>query len=178
MVLKPQDIYVVLKIVAAGADRPHYSQLAADLVMSSAEVHACVKRAERVHLLHGAALKHRPNFAALEEFMLHGIQYVFPPERGEMTRGVVTAYAAEPIRRFVGQGSEPAPVWPHERGKQRGMSFEPLHKSAPIAALRDPLFYEYLALTDVLRDGRVREKKIAANELKRRFKEARGQRKS
>ena len=177
MILKPQDVYVVLKIVAAGVDRPRYSELAMDLGMSPAETHASVKRAEQVHLLHGEQLKHRPNYSALEEFLLHGLQYVFPAERGGMTRGVATAYAGVPMRRLVAQGDEPAPVWPSATGKQRGIAFAPLHKSAPLAAARDPAFYEYLVLADVLRDGRVREKKIAADELKRRFKVARGQRK-
>lgn len=72
MVLKPQDVYVALKIVASQADRAPYSQLAAELVMSPSEVHASVRRAEGSHLLHGPQRKNRPNFSALEEFLLHG----------------------------------------------------------------------------------------------------------
>ena len=87
MVLKPQDVYVALKIVAGRADRAPYSQLAAELVMSPSEVHASVRRAEGSHLLHGPQRKNRPNFSALEEFLLHGLKYIFPPERGELTRG-------------------------------------------------------------------------------------------
>jgi len=86
MVLKPQDVYVALKIVATQADRAPYSQLAAELAMSPSEVHACVQRAQRSGLLHGPGLKNRPNFSALEEFLLHGLKYVFPPERGELTK--------------------------------------------------------------------------------------------
>ena len=40
MVLKPQDVFVVLKIVAAGSLRAPYAQLASELQMSSSEVHA------------------------------------------------------------------------------------------------------------------------------------------
>lgn len=170
--LKPQDVYVALKIVAARADRPAYSRLAAELVMSPSEVHASVQRATASRLLHGDRMKNRPNFGALEEFLLHGIKYVFPPERGELTRGVATSYAAAPLRRLIAQGTEPIPVWPYGEGNQRGLSFEPLYKTAPIAALRDPGFYAYLALADSLRDGRVRERKIAEKELCRRFREA------
>src|SRR6476619_2900155 len=68
MVLKPQDVYVALKIVASQADRAPYSQRAAELVMSPSEVHASVRRAEVSHLLHGPQRKNRPNFSALEEF--------------------------------------------------------------------------------------------------------------
>jgi len=172
MVLKPQDVYVALKIVAAQSDRAPYSQLAAELAMSPSEVHACVQRAQGSGLLHGPRLKNRPNFSAIEEFLLHGLKYAFPPERGELTRGVPTSYAAEPLRSMIGQGNEPSPVWPYEEGKQRGISFEPLYKTAPIAALRDPSFYAYLALADALRDSRVRERKIAEKELCRRLREA------
>src|SRR5260370_15358271 len=150
MVLKPQDVYVALKIVAARSNRAPYSQLAAELVMSPSEVHAAVQRAQRCHLLHGPRLNNRPNFGALEEFLVHGLKYVFPPERGEVTRGVPTSYAAEPLRGIIAQGNEPAPVWPYEEGKQRGIAFEPLYKTAPIAALRDPSFYDYLALAKAL----------------------------
>ena len=172
MVLKPQDVYVTLKIVAGQADRAPYSQLGAELVMSPSEVHASVRRAEGSHLLHGSQRKNRPNFSALEEFLLHGLKYVFPPERGELTRGVPTSYAAAPLSSMIAPGNEPSPVWPYAEGKQRGIAFEPLYRTAPIAALGDPSFYEYLALADALRDGRVRERKVAEAELRRRLREA------
>ncbi|HLK68974.1 MAG TPA: hypothetical protein VKU19_36330 [Bryobacteraceae bacterium] len=38
MALKPQDVYVVLKLVSAGQGRLPYSQLANELVMSASEV--------------------------------------------------------------------------------------------------------------------------------------------
>jgi hypothetical protein len=170
--LKPQDVYVALKIVAGQSGRSPYSQLAGELGMSASEVHASVQRAQRCHLLHGPELKNRPNFSALEEFLVHGLQYVFPPERGGLTRGVATSYAAGPLRGILAQGNDPIPVWPYEEGKQRGIAFEPLYRTAPIAALRDPSFYEYLVLADALRDGRIRERKIAENELHRRLREA------
>jgi DNA-binding Lrp family transcriptional regulator len=172
VVLKPQDVYVALKIVASQGNRAPYSQLAAELVMSPSEVHASVRRAEASHLLHGSQRNNRPNFSALEEFLLHGLKYVFPPERGELIRGVPTSYGAEPLHSMITRGNEPSPVWPYVRGTQRGIAFEPLYKTAPIAALRDSCFYEYLALADALRDGRARERKTAEAELCRRFREA------
>ena len=172
MILKPQDVYVTLKIVAAHSNRAPYSQLAGELVMSPSEVHASVQRAEQSQLLHGPKMKHRPNFRALEEFLLHALKYVFPPERGALTRGVATSYAAEPLRSMITQGKEPVPVWPYEEGTQRGIAFEPLYRTAPIAAVRDPVFYEYLALADALRDSRIRERKIAETELRSRLQEA------
>jgi hypothetical protein len=67
---------------------------------------------------------------------------------------------------------EPIPVWPYPDGKERGVSLAPLYKTAPRAVSRDQPFYELLALTDALRDGRVRERKIAEAELHRRLREA------
>ena len=171
MALKPQDVYVTLKIIAARSRRAPYSQLAGELVMSPSEVHASVKRAQVAHLLHGPKLHNRPNLAALEEFLVHGLKYVFPAERGELTRGVATSYAAAPLRSKITQSRDPVPVWPYEEGKQRGIAFVPLYKTAPIAALRDPSFYEYLVLADALRDSRIREQRLAQQELHRRFRE-------
>lgn len=165
MALKPQDVYVVLKIAASGARRPAYSQLAMELGMSPSEVHASVKRAQTSGLLHGPALGDRPNIVALEEFLVCGLKYVFPAERGEPTRGIPTSYGAKPLRGKIRPGTDPIPVWPCEEGSQRGTAFSPLHKSAPVAALRDHRFYEYLALVDALRDGRIRERNIAQAEL-------------
>ena len=178
MALKPQDVYVVLKLVAAKGRRAPYSQLALELKMSPSEVHASVIRAEASHLLHGTSQNNRPNLAALEEFLVHGLKYVFPAKRGELTRGIATSYGAEPLRSAIAKGNEPIPVWPYEEGNQRGIAFAPLHKSAPFAALRDPSFYEYLTLADALRDGRTRERKIAENELHHRLQRADAQFKS
>jgi hypothetical protein len=172
MALKPQDVYVVLKLVADEARRAPYSHLAIELVMSPSEVHASVKRAQASGLLHGPALGDRPNSAALEEFLVHGLKYVFPAERGEMTRGVATSYGASPLRNMIAPTNEPIPVWPYAEGNQRGISFAPLYKTAPAAAMRDGSFYELLVLADALRDGRVRERKMAEAELHKRLREA------
>jgi hypothetical protein len=45
----------------------------------------------------------------------------------------------------------------------------PLYRSVPGAALRDPAFYEWLALVDAVRSGRARERRMAADELGRRL---------
>jgi hypothetical protein len=172
MALKPQDVYVVLKLVAARTCRAPYAHLAVELVMSPSEVHASVKRAQTSGLLHGAALDDRPNVAALEEFLVHGLKYVFPAERGEMTRGIATSYGAPPLQHLIAPTDEPVPVWPYAEGKQRGISLAPLYRTAPEAALRDASFYELLVVVDALRDGRVRERKIAEAALYRRLQEA------
>ena len=170
MALKPQDVAVILKLCRYGSLRPPYSQIALDLLMSPSEVHAAVKRAQASHLLHGSELGERPNLPALTEFLVHGLKYAFPAERGEPTRGVPTSYAAEPLRQVIAPGNDLPPVWPYPEGRERGFAFEPLYKLAPAAALRDPVLYEYLALVDALRDGRARERKLAEEMIVKRLR--------
>jgi DNA-binding Lrp family transcriptional regulator len=165
MVLKPQDVVVVLKLVGYGEGRPSFAQIASDLSMSPSEVHAAVKRAQAAHLIHGPELSNRPNLSALEEFLVHGLKYAFPPEHGAPSRGIPTSYAAEPLSRLITHGDEPIPVWPYAKGQKRGIAFVPLYKTAPVAALKDPLLYKQLALIDAIRDGRPRERQLAEREL-------------
>lgn len=141
--------------------------------MSASEVHGAVRRARAAQLLHGPEMGDRPNLSALREFLIHGLRYVFPPDRGELTRGVPTSYAAEPLSGLIDQGSEPPPVWPYAKGSTRGIAFAPLYKSVPQAALRDAALYELLALADALRDGRIRERKLAEQEIMKRLRSER-----
>jgi len=167
MILKPQDIVILLKLVASG-DRPwSYPSLALELSMSASEVHAGVKRAAKARLL--AAGKGEPFRKALEEFLIHGVKYAYPPERGELTRGMPTAYAAPPLRNLIAQAEEPPPVWPYSKGQVRGYAFSPLYRSVPEAAAKDPKLYEILALVDAIRDGRARERELAVAELRARL---------
>jgi hypothetical protein len=165
VILKPQDVVVVLKLLGYDSSRPPFAQVARELVMSPSEVHAAVKRAQAAHLLHDWELFNRPNLSALEEFLIHGIKYAFPAERGGPIRGMPTCYAAAPLNRLIVPGDEPIPVWPYPEGEKRGIAFTPLYKTVPIAALRDPLLYEQLALVDAIRDGRARERQLAEQEL-------------
>lgn len=164
--LKPQDILVLLKLVVLGNRDWAYNKIAVELDMSSSEVHAACKRALAANLAMKDDNRVIPNIRNLEEFITHGLKYVFVAERGEMTRGIPTAYAAEPLSKVIVGDNEPVPVWPHANGKVRGMAFMPLYKSAPEAALRDSNLYKLLALTDAIRGGRARERNIAIKELK------------
>jgi hypothetical protein len=137
--------------------------------MSPSEVHASIRRARAARLIHGSELGDRVNPKALEEFLVHGIRYAFPPEKGGMTRGMPTASAAEPLSRKMTQ-EEPVPVWPFEQGSKRGYAFLPLYKKVPQAALKDDELYQLLALVDALRDGSARERELAKRELSARLK--------
>ena len=170
MNLKPLDIYVALKLVAIGQRRWSYNGLAQELGLSPSEVHGAGKRLLKAGLAaEDAALNLRPINKALLEFLVHGIRYVFVPERGAMTRGMPTGYAAPPLVMSIVADDEPPPVWPDPEGPVRGLSFSPLHKSAPAAARDDAVLYELLALVDAVRGGRARERQLASELVKDRL---------
>lgn len=169
MNLKPQDIVFLLKLVALGKNPWTFSKIALDLGMSPSEVHGAAKRALAARLAVKEAGRIFPNIRNLEDFLAHGIQYVFVPERGELSRGIPTATAAPPMSAWFVDNNAPPPVWPDPQGEIRGESFSPLYKSVPIAAKNDPALYELLTLVDALRGGRVREQDMARKELKKRM---------
>src|SRR6266702_3988914 len=166
--LRPLDIVVLLKL-SLHDGRPPYQQLAQELHLYPSEVYASIKRARISHFVQGQERQDRLNRSALVEFLLHGIRYAFPAEKGALTRGVPTAYAAPPLQKSIAAGGDPPPVWPYAEGAVRGYSFSPLHKNVPQAALEDPKLYELLVLVDALRDGRARERDLAGRELKKRL---------
>jgi len=173
MSLKPQDLLVVLKIVALQGGDWAYGRLALELGMSPSEVHAAVKRLLAARLMlpdeSGAP---QPAFRALEEFLLHGLRYAFFPERGALVPGMPTAHAAAPLNTQILADGEPPPVWPDPQGSVRGYALAPLYPSAPHAARQDAALYELLALVDALRDGRARERALAATLLQQRLQVA------
>jgi hypothetical protein len=102
----------------------------------------------------------------LEEFLIHGVKYAYPPQHGALTRGIPTGYAAYPLNEMLTLGTNDVPpVWSHPEGDVRGYEFFPLYKSAPSAALKDKELYALLAILDAIRDGRARERELAIKEL-------------
>jgi len=163
MVLKPQDIVILLKLVAIGDNRWSYNSLANELAMSPAEVHAGIKRCIAAKLFDRQ--RKVPIKSALQEFLTHGVKYAFPPDRGTMTRGIPTGFAAPPLNLRITQPSEDPPVWPYPEGNVKGYSFSPLYKSVPKAVATDHALYELLTLVDAIRGGRARERELAVKEL-------------
>lgn len=169
MQLKPQDVLVALKLVSWHGQPWTYAQLAVALDTSPSQVHAAVKRGVAAQLAVGHEGRITPQWRNLAEFLVHGVRYVFVAERGEITRGIPTAYAAPPLKDLLQAGASPPPVWPHGDGEVRGVAFSPLFRSVPEAARRDPVLYELLALMDGIRGGRARERELAGQELSRRL---------
>ena len=167
MILKPQDIYIMLKLIVRDGPEWSYPALSHELSMSASEVHAGVKRSVAAKLMD----MHRkiPVRSNLLEFLIHGVKYAYPPDRGGLTRGIPTSYAAQPLKEIIVQPDEPPPVWPDPEGHVRGYEFSPLYSSVPHACKVDPKLYELLALVDAIRDGRARERKIAIKEIQSRI---------
>jgi len=167
MQMKPQDLLVVLKILASGWPGS-YALLGLDLGLSPSEAHAAMGRARKAGLMH--PLENTPIKTALAEFLLHGIRYVLPAEPGSMTRGMPTSYAAPPLReQFSSSENDDVPVWPDPDGERRGYELKPLYRSVPKAARKDAKLYEWLALVDALRAGRARERELARQIVERRL---------
>lgn len=160
--LRPQDVVVLAKLLTYEERRPPIARVAVDLEISASEVHAALRRLSRAGLVSGADVPIRP---AAREFFVHALKYVFPAVRGEVTRGLPTSYAAAPLNRKIVGNSDPPPVWPSADGTHRGVTFEPLYRTVPNAALKDAALYELLALLDAIRGGRARERQLAEKEL-------------
>lgn len=170
VVLRPQDLVVLLRLALERGTAPTYAALAAELGMTASEVHGAVERAVVAQLaLKEPSGKARVVFAALRAFVQHGARYCFPATRGSLTRGLPTGYAAPPLKDTIVSSNDPLPVWPHKNGAVRGVAFYPLYPSVPEAAGRNPALYELLALFDAVRGGSARERALALELLEKRL---------
>lgn len=159
--MRPQDVAVLLKIVALGSGLWLARDLAMALRLSPAEVSNSLKRSAMAGLLD--ATRRKVAKADLLDFLRHGLPYVFPVQPGGSVRGVPTAHSAAPLAaRFL---SDEPYVWPSAKGSAKGQAIRPLYPGAVDAALEDADLYRLLALTDALRVGRTRERAEAAKEL-------------
>jgi hypothetical protein len=163
--LKPQDLCVLLKIVAIGPEPWSYQRLALELGMSASEVHAGVRRTAEVGLLSLGEGWGIPVPEALDELLVHGVRYVWPAAPGPVTMGIATGPWAP--------GVEDAPpvdglpwVWPDAQGGLRGQALEPLYKSMPVAARRDGRLHVLLAFVDGIRAGNHEQRAWAVEALR------------
>lgn len=159
----PQDIVVLLKKMTTQGRTMSCRGLADSLGMSASNVSMSLERCKKAQLIDRH--KKKVNVLALQEFLIHGIAYVFPVEAGRVGRGVPTYVSAAPISEAISNGTE-SYVWHYVRGTGRGQHIEPLYPSVPEAAMRDEELYQLLVVVDTLRIGRAREKEIAIKELR------------
>ena len=113
----------------------------------------------------------KANKQALLEFISYGIRYVFPVKAREITRGIATSIAAPVLQGQLMTSGNLPPVWPDASGNTKGVAVEPLHPGVFTAIRHDPELYAMLALTDAIRMGQPRERKVATEKLSRLFEE-------
>ncbi|MBV6410618.1 MAG: MarR family transcriptional regulator [Burkholderiales bacterium] len=170
LVLKPQDLFVLLALLSRGEGAVTYLDLAAQTGLAVSAVHGALKRAVAARLLIFQERCPVILKAPLKEFLLSGAKYAFPAVWGSLTRGVPTGYAAPPLNEVIAPSSDPVPVWPSAKGTARGVGLAPLYPSVPDAALRDEKLYALLALFDAIRFGQARERNAARDLLGAYFK--------
>lgn len=160
--LKGQDVVLLLYLLDDQHSGSSTRLLAEQTGLSVAATHRAL------HRLADAGLydlrRRRVPEAAVEEFLLHAVKYLFPAVRGSESRGVPAAWAASPLKDKLADGGLP-PVWPHPRGTLRGIALEPLHPTVPDLALRYDGLGRRLALVDAIRAGDARTRRLAEKAL-------------
>jgi len=161
--MRPQDIVVLLKLVAAQNEYVPLVPLSQSLFISLSEISESLHRSQIANLLDYD--KKRVMRQNLLEFLEHGVRYVFPQRPGPMVRGIPTAHSYPFMQKIF--ASETHYVWPDIKGSTIGSAIEPFYSKQVDAVKNDDKLYKLLALVDVTRVGKARETKVAVNELKK-----------
>ncbi|MDX2250612.1 MAG: hypothetical protein SF052_27770 [Bacteroidia bacterium] len=166
--MRPQDVVILLKVVAMGETPWRYSDIAQALHMSQSEVAEALNRSKLGRLVDVSKKKvYRESFM---EFLIHGVKYVFPAQPGALVRGIPTAHSAKPLSDLLISETE-AFVWPSAVGNMRGQGIVPLYPSVIKAIRKDHILYEMLALVDAIRVGKAREHNLAVETLEKMIRE-------
>ncbi|HNZ43666.1 MAG TPA: hypothetical protein PLB59_06235 [Bacteroidales bacterium] len=161
--MRPQDIAILIKIIAIGDSDWRLSDLSNSMFISLSEISESLNRSRIAGLIDYN--KDNVNRQNLIEFLEHGLKYVFPAEPGAMVKGIPTAHSHPFMKDHF--ESELNYVWRDPVGNFMGLVIEPFYLKQVEAIKIDAKFYKLLALIDVIRVGRVREQKIAIPELVR-----------
>lgn len=161
--MRPQDIVILFKIICYGQKSWYGKDLAAELALSPSEVSNSLDRSVMSGLLDNEKKKVR--IQALLEFVIHGLQYIFPQRPSNLSRGIPTAHSHPFMKTHFTSNQQY--VWPDPASEERGLSVQPLYPGIIQAVKKDEKLYLILALVDVLRLGKTREKKIAIEELEK-----------
>lgn len=179
--MKSQDILLMLKLVSLENQHAKPEQAAEHFSMRALEQSTGISKSEVSNALNrciaaGLAKLARNsalpqvNTRALNEFLGHGLKYVFPVRPGPIVRGLATAHAAPVLAGKLLSGGEHIYVWADAQGSDMGQSIEPLFKSVPRAARQDEVLYAMLALVDAIRLGNEREASLAKTLLTQRLR--------
>ena len=158
----PFDIVLGLRLLQPAGT---LVQLADELAVVPSQIHAALVRLTRAGLLRPNVRVTNPR--ALGEFVIHGVRYAFPAQRGELTLGVPTAYSAPPLSSDF--DATDVLVWaaPRHPAAVQGFSVVPLYPGASKLAERSPATYQLVAMVDALRIGDPRIRLAARERLER-----------
>ena len=164
--IKGQDLLVLAALMPKASEAVRYADVAKRAKLSLSETHAAVKRLQSASLVDAERRVMRRNAA---EFLIHALKYEFPVKPSRvLSIGTPTSYAA-PVAADEFAFSGHVPVWPNPNGSVEGLSFDPVYPSAPAAAESDRGMYDRLAIFDMLRAGRIRERKFAEARIQEMF---------
>lgn len=155
----PFDVALGLRLLKPAGT---ISQLAEELAVVPSQVHGSLARLAAAGLVRPDGRS--ANARSLGEFVLQGVRYAFPAQRGALVLGVPTAYSAPALAALV--DATDVVVWPRAGGEGgvRGFSLPPLYPRAPRLPETSPETYRLLTLVDALRIGDPRTRN-AAREL-------------
>lgn len=158
----PFDLVVAIRLLRPAGT---IALLSLDLAAAPSQVHASTKRLESAGLLKPEQRATNPR--ALLEFLLGGVRYAFPAQRGPLINGVPTAYSAAPLNAVV--DAIDVVVWPAPKLTEsvRGFSLTPLYPRAPLLKERDPATYRVLTVVDALRLGDLKLRQHARDALEK-----------
>jgi len=160
--MRPQDIVILLKMITLGEKKCTLIEMSDFLKISTGEISKAMERNVVSNLV--SSDKTRVNRLALRDFLIYGLKYVFPPQPGNATRGIATAFSAYPVNQYITDCDENY-VWKCYNGTKRGNSIVPLYEKIPKIVENQLELYEFLTIIDCLRIGKKREIQIAIQEL-------------
>lgn len=145
--MRPQDVVILLKIIALGENKWFNKDLAFELGISNSEVSESLNRS----LIGGLIQSDKRTVCCEEllEFLVYGLKYVFPAVEERLLRGMPTAYSAPVLD--DGYVIDDPYVWPSEDHSVKGIAIAPLYNTVPQACDDDKQLYDLLALADALR---------------------------
>ncbi len=165
--LKGEDIVLLLKLTHVSPDWT-VRTLERETTIPRSVVQRSLKRLWQAGLFDRR--RRTSNVSQTEEFLIHGVKYVFPGSVNGESRGFATAWGAKPLAdKLAAPANDIPPVWPSAHGDKRGLALKPLHPSVIEATRTDPLLREQLTLVDGLRIGDARVRGVAAELLTERL---------
>jgi hypothetical protein len=166
--MNAQDIVVAVKLLILNGKKCTFAELGKQVKLSASEVHAASTRLKESYLLDSFSGNIRKT--PFEEFLVHGIQYVFPAIQDKPVRGMFTGYSSPFVKDEFANNSDPI-VWPYSSGRDRGIAIAPLYKTVPEVCSNDSMMYHWLSVIDLFRLNKPREREIAIRHIKKLFEE-------